>query len=83
MHDIGKITQQEWIVDKPTKLTTITDRVEFVRSRFGLIRKNIEVERLQKKVELLEAGEPLAAEFEADYDRRLAEVDDELGPLPY
>ena len=35
MHDIGKITTPEWVVDKPTKLTTIFDRVELVRTRFA------------------------------------------------
>ncbi len=35
MHDIGKITTPEWVVDKPTKLTTIYDRVDLLRTRFN------------------------------------------------
>ena len=35
MHDIGKITTPEWVVDKPTKLTTIFDRVDHLRTRYA------------------------------------------------
>ena len=54
MHDVGKITQQEWIVDKPTKLTTIFDRIELVRARMACIKSSIETEWLKKKVRMLE-----------------------------
>ena len=47
MHDIGKITTPEWIVDKPTKLTTIYDRIETLRLRFALMQQ--QVERLQER----------------------------------
>jgi len=42
MHDIGKITTPEWVIDKPTKLTTLFDRIELLRMRFVLIRKDLE-----------------------------------------
>ena len=44
MHDIGKITTPEWVVDKPTKLTTLFDRIELLRMRFALIRKEFELQ---------------------------------------
>ena len=44
MHDIGKITTPEWVVDKPTKLTTIFDRIELLRTRFALIRREFELQ---------------------------------------
>ena len=66
MHDIGKITTPEWVVDKPTKLTTIFDRVELLRMRFALIGKQIELQVAR-------------GELDADEGRmRLAEVNDEL-----
>ena len=43
MHDIGKITTPEWVIDKPTKLTTLFDRIELLRMRFALIRKDLEL----------------------------------------
>jgi HD-GYP domain-containing protein (c-di-GMP phosphodiesterase class II) len=73
MHDIGKITTPEWVVDKPTKLTALFDRVELLRTRFALIRKSIETECLARQL----AGEE-PGELEAERARRLAEVDDDL-----
>ena len=74
MHDIGKITTPEWVVDKPTKLTTIHDRIELLRTRFELIGKTIETEMLRQKTELLEAGQPLADDFEHPFRERMATV---------
>jgi HD-GYP domain-containing protein (c-di-GMP phosphodiesterase class II) len=54
MHDVGKITTPEYVVDKATKLETIFDRLELIEGRFKLIEKAIENDMLKKKVALLE-----------------------------
>jgi HD-GYP domain-containing protein (c-di-GMP phosphodiesterase class II) len=36
LHDVGKITTPEYVVDKATKLETIFDRMELLRLRFAL-----------------------------------------------
>ena len=77
MHDIGKITQQEWIVDKPTKLTTLYDRIDLLRTRMDFIRSATENEWLRRKVELLEAGRPVTAELDEEYGRRIELIADE------
>lgn len=56
MHDIGKITTPEYVVDKSTKLQTIFDRIILVETRFNLIRKLIENKCLNRKLELLQKG---------------------------
>ncbi|MEJ6517142.1 MAG: GAF domain-containing protein, partial [Pseudomonadales bacterium] len=38
LHDCGKVTTPEYIVDKATKLETITDRIHEVRMRFELLK---------------------------------------------
>ncbi|MBF0224943.1 MAG: HD domain-containing protein [Desulfobacterales bacterium] len=56
MHDIGKITTPEYVVDKSTKLETIFDRIHIVHTRFALIEKITETEYLNKKLELIQKG---------------------------
>ena len=67
MHDIGKITTPEWVVDKPTKLTTIFDRVELLRLRFALIRKELELQVARGQLDAAE-GERLMGEVAADFE---------------
>ena len=43
LHDCGKITTPEYVIDKATKLETIYDRLHEVRMRFELIKKETEL----------------------------------------
>ena len=49
MHDVGKITTPEYVVDKSTKLSTIFDRIHLINTRFQLIGKIFECEHCLKK----------------------------------
>ena len=53
MHDVGKITTPEYIIDKATKLQTICDRIKLVETRFLLIIKSVENESILRKLENL------------------------------
>jgi HD-GYP domain-containing protein (c-di-GMP phosphodiesterase class II) len=81
MHDIGKITTPEWVVDKPTKLHTLFDRIDLVRTRFALIAKTVELERLERQAALQAAGQPLPAGFAEDYQARLQTIAEDLAFL--
>jgi response regulator RpfG family c-di-GMP phosphodiesterase len=56
MHDVGKIVTPEYVVDKATKLSTIFDRVELVKSRFALIEKTVQAELLERLLEAAAKG---------------------------
>ena len=47
LHDIGKVTTPEFVVDKATKLQTIYDRVHEVRQRFEVLRRDAEIKMLK------------------------------------
>jgi len=47
LHDIGKVTTPEFVVDKVTKLQTIYDRVHEVRMRFEILRRDAEIKMLK------------------------------------
>lgn len=48
LHDVGKITTPEYVVDKSTKLETICDRIELVRTRFEILRRERDMELFAK-----------------------------------
>ena len=63
MHDIGKITTPEYVVEKQYKLQTITDRFNLIKTRFQTIEKSTENWLLQRKIEFLQNGNSDSAEI--------------------
>lgn len=54
LHDCGKVTTPESVMDKPTKLSAIFDRIELVDQRFELLKKQKECDVLKTKIEALQ-----------------------------
>ncbi|HRD94182.1 MAG TPA: hypothetical protein PK201_13750 [Accumulibacter sp.] len=50
LHDCGKVTTPEFMVDKATKLETIHDRIHEVRMRFEVLKRDAEISCLQAVV---------------------------------
>lgn len=70
LHDCGKVTTPEYVVDKATKLSTIFDRIELVDQRFELLKKQNEVDMLRGQLEAARNGDTalmatLASEFQS------------------
>ncbi len=61
LHDCGKVTTPESIMDKPTKLSTIFDRIELVDQRFEVLKKQAECDMLRKQLEAMKSGKSLDA----------------------
>jgi HD-GYP domain-containing protein (c-di-GMP phosphodiesterase class II)/ribonuclease BN (tRNA processing enzyme) len=51
MHDIGKISMPESIIDKSTKLEKIVDRIEIIKDRFEIIKRDLEILYLKKSID--------------------------------
>jgi len=47
LHDVGKITTPEYVVDKGKKLETIYNRIEALKERFEILRRDSEIEKLK------------------------------------
>jgi hypothetical protein len=43
LHDCGKVTTPEYVVDKATKLETLCDRIHEVRMRFEVLKRDAEI----------------------------------------
>ena len=61
MHDCGKVTTPEYVVDKATKLETLYDRLHEVRMRFEVAKREAEVACWQRIAGGAAAGETTAA----------------------
>jgi HD-GYP domain-containing protein (c-di-GMP phosphodiesterase class II) len=44
MHDCGKVTTPEYVVDKATKLETIYNRIHEIRTRFEVVKRDVEID---------------------------------------
>ncbi len=80
MHDVGKITTPEYIVDKSNKLETIYDRVFAIGARFQIIEKIIENDFLLTKIELLESGKEISEEIsilEKEKNKKIEKLHDD------
>ena len=73
LHDCGKVTTPEYVVDKATKLETIYDRIEAVRTRFEVLKRDAEIEYREA---LAENGAD-AGTLKADFEKRIARLDED------
>jgi HD-GYP domain-containing protein (c-di-GMP phosphodiesterase class II) len=60
LHDCGKVTTPEYVVDKATKLETIYDRIHEVRMRFEVLKRDAEVACWRAIADGADAGEARA-----------------------
>jgi response regulator RpfG family c-di-GMP phosphodiesterase len=74
LHDCGKVTTPEYVVDKATKLETIHNRIHEIRTRFEVLLRDADIDRLKAIHEQGVAAEVANARFaarkaelEADY----------------
>ncbi len=58
LHDVGKLTTPEWVINKGNKLEALHDRAETVRERFTAIQALRKSEGLQQQLNALKAGAP-------------------------
>ena len=74
LHDCGKVTTPESIMDKPTKLSSIFDRIELIDQRFELLKQQAETRMLKKQLELVRG----ANRDSAALTQQFSELENEL-----
>jgi len=72
LHDCGKMTTPEYVVDKATKLETISDRLHEIRNRFEIVKREAVIE-CQKRI--IAGGN--AQVLNAGLAEKLASIDDD------
>ncbi|HLE11087.1 MAG: hypothetical protein A2504_01680 [Bdellovibrionales bacterium RIFOXYD12_FULL_39_22] len=56
LHDCGKVSTPVHVIDKATKLETISDRIHLVEARFEILKRDAEIEYLKKRLANSEEG---------------------------
>ena len=74
LHDCGKVTTPEYVVDKATKLETIYDRIHEVRTRFEVVKRDAEIAYWKA----LDEGDGDPKKLKKELDDRLAQLDDDF-----
>ena len=74
LHDCGKVTTPVHVVDKATKLQTITDRIHLIDTRFEVLRRDVEIEQLRRLAGIRQPGAETAMLAES-LRRRGEEID--------
>jgi len=77
LHDCGKITTPEYVVDKGTKLETIYDRIGLVDTRFEVLRRDAVIETLRRRLRDLNGDADLDNDEELKEKLRKIESDRE------
>jgi HD-GYP domain-containing protein (c-di-GMP phosphodiesterase class II) len=72
LHDVGKITTPDHILDKSKKLESVCDRIEILKLRFELIKKNYQLARIRSGNEA-QVSDESPDDFEDDYIEKLEE----------
>jgi len=73
LHDCGKVTTPEYVVDKATKLETIYNRIHEIRNRFEIVKRD-RVIAYQNAI--IDGGDP--EKLREELDRELAQLDDDF-----
>ncbi len=77
LHDCGKVATPPHVVDKGTKLETITDRIETVKTRFEILRRDAEIDLLKKKFGLNGSSKEKLEAIETENKKWLDQLNDD------
>jgi len=81
LHDCGKVTTPEYVIDKATKLETIYDRINAVNTRFEVLKRDAQIALLEKKLELANSSNDISGDditrAEEEYKQKIKQIDDD------
>jgi len=78
LHDCGKITTPEYVIEKSTKLETVYDRVNHIDTRFDVLRRDAEIKRLKNLLALEGgAGNDKAKAVDQTYRDEIQRIDED------
>jgi hypothetical protein len=83
LHDCGKITSPEYVIDKATKLETIFDRIKLIETRIEVLKRDQEIAQLKQQLTELQGHGSLSALRQDTLETRMTELNEELDFLKH
>ncbi len=78
LHDCGKITTPEYMIDKSKKLETIFDRIHLINTRFEVLKRDAEIRLLREQLALQSID---LTQLEQQLQQETAQIDQHLNFL--
>ncbi|HEY9052137.1 MAG TPA: HD domain-containing phosphohydrolase [Gammaproteobacteria bacterium] len=76
LHDCGKVTTPEYVIDKSTKLETIYDRIHTIDTRFEVLKRDARIKLLEQKIEAQNDAKKIK-QVEDEYAALIAQLEDD------
>ena len=73
LHDCGKVATPPHVVDKGTKLETIFDRIELIKTRMELLKRDAEIAFLRRQLNGV-----VEKEYDAKYFESIKQIDENI-----
>lgn len=71
LHDVGKIATPEFIMQKSTKLEKVYDRIDVIRDRIEIVKRDLLIQHLQSQL-----NNPNTIQEDSEYMAQIAKLDD-------
>lgn len=75
LHDVGKISTPEFIMQKSTKLEKVYDRLETIRERIEILKRDAKIDYLEKQLDRATTDHSSSATFENHYHNQIQYLD--------
>jgi HD-GYP domain-containing protein (c-di-GMP phosphodiesterase class II) len=76
LHDVGKIAVPEYVMDKSTKLESIYDRINLLKTRFEVIKRDIEIAHMRRGMTPSEASK--VRSDNGSYEEELKSLEEDI-----
>ncbi len=78
LHDSGKITTPEYVIDKATKLETIFDRIHLLETRFEVLKRDQEIALLKQQLAEQQGNDRLSPDRQHSLEASITRLNDDF-----